>query len=343
MTTLSLQSGVHLINRRDGFIQIGIHPESSVLVPESAAPLLALLTGRHSRNEIIRQLSTEHFNNHEVNTLLDLLVTNNLVRVIADSSLRESVGDVHRINNVRANTSSSLTSDQRLTTEVSIYGAGRLGTLVALMLSSHGFARLRVFDSRPVTLADVSSWGASRVDVGLRRDQVVATILTRMHKDISLRSLHTTTESSHRIAIICPDQPAEWPWFDPSSADHFMSAGVPHLLAGATSTCAAISSVITPEDSSCLRCHYHALTDRDPQWPIVSLQLSNRPTQDLAPTPLLMSTALEVVSRVELWSTTEVGRESSWTYVRWPGLGREEKAWGFHPGCGCQWSSQLAA
>ena len=343
MTTLTLHSAIHILHRNDGFIQLGIHPETAVLIPTSAQCVLTLLSGRHTRTEIVDKAVALDCNAVEVSALLDLLLRNNLIVEIGPSSLRDTLSEQHRINSMRASHIDAQSVEHRITTEISIYGAGRLGTVVALLLSSSGFARVKVFDSKLVTLADVSPWGASRIDVGLRRDQVVATLLSRMHPGTSLRSLHSSHESVQRLAIVCPDQPADWPWFNPSSTDAFIANGTPHMLVGATAHTAAISSVITPDLTSCIRCEYHALTDRDSQWPQISLQLSTRPQQDLAAMPLLLLTAIEVVSQVERWRSQSWQAESTWTYRLWPTLERRVTSWGFHPGCGCQWNRELVA
>lgn len=312
MTLRSLAPGTHLLTRSDGSIQIGIDPHRCLVVPPQSVPALRGWLNGADDTQVPAGLGA-------------------MLQTPAEPG-DEIMDAVQRVN------LSKLSATASARTEVQVHGLGRLGMTVALVLAGSGLPHVRAFDNRAVTMDDITPWGASRIDVGGRRDHVFATIMGRVRRDAVHRQIYPArTERS--LAVFAADQKADWPWFDPGLVDGCMARDTPHIMATATARAAAISSIITPGTGGCLRCAFEARTDLDAEWPLLSAQIATKATIDTAPLPLIASTALTMVSRVLSWLTDDAPQVPLLTTMRWPGYDTVSELWPAHPRCGCSWDT----
>ena len=256
----------------------------------------------------------------------------------------------HQLNGQRETHGSQINFIARTTTEIVIDGAGRLGTLIAVLLSASGFPHIRIRDPQLTTWDDVSPWGASRIDIGIRRDFVANAIINRVHRN-TVRGQLTAQTVTQRLAIITPDQTADWPWFNPLLSDKWLAADTPHLICAAANDVARISSLITPGQDPCIRCYTQHHIDQDPNWAYVMPQLIDRPMQDRVTSALLVIAAHWTVNLVKNW----VDREQSaadkhlqherilpdntgqvWQMSDSQATPQPVTTY-FHPSCGCAW------
>ncbi len=339
MTKLALSANVHVLARDEQFLQIGIHPQRSVLLPRQAQRLLDLLNGCHSLQEIVDQLGQDH---PETVAVVNALIKNGLVIECLHKSVEIELGDIQRLNHSRETLGRHQLAQRRLATEISIYGAGRLGTTIALLLSSSGFPHIRVHDDRAVTSDDVIAWGAGRLDIGQRRDRVCALLMERLNRGALSRQLHPRTSTPRKLSIYVLDSTSDWPWFDPIAVDRLAHDESEHIVVNSSADMVRWSSTISPGNSPCTRCEYQRTVDRDPQWPIVTQQLRTRRPMDASPAGLIVTGAASIVSDVNQWldgAITDAGAKT----VTWPSLEIEFTPWSFHPACGCDWMNDALA
>ena len=341
MSNPKLGPGVRIYERSHSQIQIGINPSSALVIDKKVGLTIArLLTGANSTSEICNQLveaghdlpSSENFLAH----LMELgLVESGPIAATYDH--QNPVTEIQRLNLARETSGDLDQINQRIGCEVSIRGAGRLGMTVCLMLASAGFPNITVHDSTMVSESDLTPWGASRIDIGIRRDVVAMNLVERMIRGSSAHKNSLRFRPHRKIEVLLPDQRADFPWISSTSADQFIATDTAHLFAATSTNTSLISSVIKPGKSPCLRCLHLHRCDQDPQWPLIDLQISQNPVLDSAGISLVMKTAMEVARLISDWVD---GAESVYSYLLKLEKGLdavETYPTFFHPSCGCRW------
>jgi hypothetical protein len=340
-----LAPGVHFFERDSSLIQIGINPKSALILEKTTGnEIFKLLSGSNSVSQICRKLnsvgftesSSENFLQHLHN--LGLLISGPTTQTYDD---KNPVSGIQRLNLNRETTGNHLAMKQRISCEVSINGAGRLGSTLGLLLVSSGYPNVSVHDSQLVREDDLTPWGASRVDIGNRRDHTLRNLMERMIRGVSAHQNSLRFQAQHRIEILLPDQRADFPWIDATSADAFAANDISFLFAATSSSAAVISSVITPGEQPCLRCLHLHRCDQDSAWARINLQVAAHNALDTAPIALVVRTALLVQERIDRWidqgveSGTSEGT-SGLTQLSLKPVKDETNPTYFHPSCGCR-------
>lgn len=333
MTKLWLHPNVHTFSRSDDEIQLGIHPEHAVIMSANATELLRMCNGQFSTEEVCRQLESRLPN---IRQIIDVLLQNHLIFESSQFVPHHPVNELQRLNHFREVGCTSDVARNRGEIEISIHGAGRLGTTIAMLLASSGIPQIRVHDDRLVTGEDVTAWGASRVDIGSRRDRVCGLLMERVNRGALHRQLHPRMHPTRRLAVIVMDQSSDWPWLDPLAVDAMLESSTPHLVATTSHSAARWTNVITPGENACTRCEYQRLVDIDSHWPLITAQLRNRSPLDLAPASLVLMAATHVVGAIHNWMN--LGNLDSGAHtLQWPSLTTSFTPWSQHPLCGCGW------
>jgi hypothetical protein len=208
---------------------------------------------------------------------------------------------------------------------------------VCLLLASAGFPNITVHDSTLVSESDITPWGASRIDIGIRRDVVAKNLVERMIRGVSAHKNSLRYRSNQKIEILLPDQRADFPWISAISADALVATDTPHLFASTSSSESLVSSVINPGQTPCLRCLHLHKCDQDPQWPIIDLQVSQNPVVDSAGITLILRTAMEVTRIVSAWIDSSETLESHLLKLGQTWACVEMYPTFYHPSCGCRW------
>lgn len=342
----ALAPGVHVYERNETSVQIGLDPATAIVVDAKLVrTLLPALTGTCEVSEVLAIAETADLDRKSVLSFLELLQSLTLL-INVDPELtdraRDAVNDYQRHNLLRETKNSAKLIEQRSLTEIEIRGAGRLGSTICLLLASSGFPSIRIVDASPTTTSDLTPWGASRLDLGSRRDLVTMQILERITKGITSHNNYLRFKSDQKLVILVPDQVADFPWIDPLSADPLIADGIPHLFAASSTNESHISSVIVPGDVPCLRCRYYTLCDVDSAWPLISQQLSRRPAQDLASIDLIVRTALAVVDQVTAWADSPSQSKKDLQVISRHSLDPKMERTEFHPSCGCAWDRGIS-
>ncbi len=340
-----LAPGVHFFERDESLIQIGINPSSALILDKNVGNhLFHLLTGNNSVAQICSKLSQvgitkssgENFLSQLAN--LGLLTAGPTMQTYDD---KNPVSGIQRLNLNRETTGNHLAMKQRIATGIAIHGAGRLGTTLCLLLASSGYPNITVHDSQLVREDDLTPWGASRIDIGNRRDHTARNLMERMIRGVSSHKNSLRFQAQRRIEILLPDQRADFPWIDATSADTFAAKDISYLFAATSSSVGVISSVITPGQNPCLRCLHLHRCDQDPAWPRINLQVASHNALDTAPIALVIRTALLMQAAINRWVDQDpaVASEISQSSLTQLGITHtqdETYPTYFHPACGCR-------
>jgi hypothetical protein len=340
-TNPKLATGVRLYERSHSQIQIGIDPSTALVVDKKVGLAIGrLLTGANSTSEICSQLVEAGHDLPSSESFLSQLVELGLVEpgpIAATHDQQNPVTEIQRLNLARETSGDLEQINRRIGCEISIRGAGRLGMTVCLMLASAGFPNITVHDSTLVSESDLTPWGASRIDTGLRRDVVAKNLLERIVRGASAHKNSLRFRSHQKIEVLLPDQRADFPWISATSADQFVANDTAHLFAATCTNASLISSVIKPGMSPCLRCLHLHHCDQDPQWPIIDLQVSRNPVVDSTAISLILKTAIEVTRVISEWVDQAESTESHLLKLGNSLSSVETYPTYFHPSCGCRW------
>jgi len=336
-----LAPGVRLYERGQTQIQIGINPNSALVIDKKVGETIRkLLHGAHSISQICNQLVIEGHDLQSSENFLNQLIELGLVEpgpIATTYDQQNPVTEIQRLNLSRETSGNPDLINKRIGCEVSIHGAGRLGMTVCLLLASAGFPNVTVHDPTLVSESDLTPWGASRIDIGIRRDIVAKNLIERMIRGASAHKNSLRFRAVRRIEILIPDQRADFPWICATSADQLVATDTPHLFATTSTAMSFISSVINPGQTPCLRCLHLHRCDQDPGWPMIDLQVSHNPIVDSASISLILDTAMEVVRTVCAW-VDQVETKGSQVLELSNCLDSVETyPTFFHPSCGCRW------
>ena len=336
-----LAPGVRLYERGNSQVQIGIDPDSAVIIDRQVGQIIGkLLDGAHSVSEICDQLESAGNNFQSSENFLNQLFELGLVESgpIANTYDQQNpVSEIQRLNLSRETFGDLEAIKQRIGCEISIQGAGRLGMTVCLLMASAGFPNITVHDSVMVSESDLTPWGASRLDIGIRRDVAAKNLIERMVRGSASHKNELRYKSNKRIEILLPDQRADFPWISATSADRFVATDTPHIFATTSSGASFVSSVIHSGKAPCLRCLHLHKCDQDSQWALIDLQISQNPVIDSASISLILRAAIEVVQRVCAWVDGSQIPEPHLLRLGRDADSGEMYPTFFHPSCGCRW------
>lgn len=332
---LMLAPGVNALLRSSNSIQFGLDPKTALVVPlELAHDLLEFLDGHMTGQQIIDALDENEFEATTIHSTLTSLFDRGLIV--------DATKSAQRLN------SSAQNHDEPLYV-IHIHGGGRLGTTLAIMLAINPHVDVRMMDRTPISVADISPWGANRIDLGQSRQTVVDLLIERTRRGTLAKRSKPSLAKQPDLMILCPDPVADWPWLDPLETGVLVSNDQPHMSVTSSTRSAHVSHIIEPGKTACLMCMHHTYTDRDYLWPALTHQLLNRTTPDDAPIELITMAALIASQKVSTWVSEKRSEEQpiprqhdTFSMIEWPLLSREDVEPQWHPLCGCAWDGQLA-
>lgn len=337
LAALTLAPGVHLLSRDQQRIQVGLNPRTSLVLPKAMLAILKKCDGYTTVDQLTKLAKLNELDPQSTMETLNLMLAQGLLRKVDPSVESLSANQQsHYLDSSRSVGFEAEKINQRATKRLAIVGGGRLGATISLLLGNSGFSNLRILDSSPVTLSDISPWGASRLDVGLRRDFVIQTMLERIHKG-QLKTMRTKeSRVKPDLIVYAPDPVSEIPWFDPNLANWAMELDVAYLVASSSPNEAYVSSVLTPGKSGCIRCYHQHQTDRDPIWPKLIAQLVGKVSPDFTPTDLVLGTGLFAYQQICKWmEQPELNSSTWWAITTTEHIAKFEIP--PHAHCGCIW------
>ncbi|MFI7503808.1 TOMM precursor leader peptide-binding protein [Streptomyces sp. NPDC049687] len=174
---------------------------------------------------------------------------------------------------------------------VQVRGAGRVGSVLAALLSGAGVGEVDVRDGGLVEPGDVAPGGLPADAVGERREAAARRAVCRAAPGRpprrSTRSPAEADAPGFSLVIITPRDDVSVHAPAPPAAEPLIASGTPHLHAGVVEATGVVGPLVLPGETGCGGCLQQARTDRDATWPRLVAQWQSgrrRPVQacDLA-------------------------------------------------------------
>ncbi|OAA24924.1 dinucleotide-utilizing enzyme [Frankia sp. EI5c] len=262
---------------------------------------------------------------------------------------------------------------RRRRARVSVRGAGRIGAQIATLLTAAGVGQVVVDDPGSTAPADVAPGGLRLDDVGRPRSSATQAAMGRVGQlpgptgrvptPRSPRSARSPgAPGAPRASLVEPLRPdlvvlapVGLPLIHPDECLRLERAGFPHLLAGVRETTGVVGPLVVPGSTSCLHCQHLHRDARDPDWPILAMQMVRPSERGADPCEISLATlvasiacmqALDLLdaappatggSRPRLPATAEGTLEITRSDLR-----IRRRTWPPHPECPCRTARRAA-
>jgi bacteriocin biosynthesis cyclodehydratase domain-containing protein len=154
---------------------------------------------------------------------------------------------------------------------VQVRGSGRVGALVASLLSSAGVGTVEALDGGCVEESDVIPGGHPGESVGERRDSAARRLVRGAAPFPPHRSPAGGGPAGRvpglSLVVVCPRDGLDAHAPDPVVAADWIASGTPHLYAGVIEATGVVGPLVLPGGSACAGCLQLARTAADPGWP----------------------------------------------------------------------------
>ncbi|WOT34443.1 ThiF family adenylyltransferase [Streptomyces coeruleorubidus] len=237
----------------------------------------------------------------------------------------------------------------RRSQRVQVRGAGRVGAVLASLLSGAGVGEVDVRDGGRVEPWDVAPGGLPAEAVGDRRDESARRAVRRAAPDRPPRRAAAQASQASQasqeegdpgfaLVIIAPRDDVAVHAPDPSAAEPLMSSGTPHLYAGVVEGTGVVGPLVLPGDTGCAGCLHESRTDRDPTWPRLVAQWRSGRQRQVRPCDLTLATTVAGLAAAHALAFLD-GRVPTSAGARWevslPGLHWHARPVWAHMACPC--------
>ncbi len=225
---------------------------------------------------------------------------------------------------------------------VQVRGAGRVGAVLAALLSGAGIGEVDVLDGGRVEPWDVAPGGLPAEAVGERRAEAARRAVRRAAPDRGARRGRRTPfepdEPGHCLVILAPRDDLGVHAPDPSAAASLIASGTPHLYAGVVEATGVVGPLVLPGQTGCAECLHLGRTDRDATWPRLVAQWRSGRARPVRPCDLALATTVAGLAAAHALAFLD-GQPPSGAGVRWevsaPGLNWHGRPIWPHPDCPC--------
>ncbi|MGW6910433.1 TOMM precursor leader peptide-binding protein [Streptomyces sp. NPDC054940] len=232
----------------------------------------------------------------------------------------------------------------RRSLRVQVRGAGRVGAMVASLLSGAGVGEVDVRDVGRVEPWDVAPGGLPAEAIGDRRDEAARRTARRAAPDRpprrDPRSTSGEDSTGHSLVIIAPRDDVAVHAPSPSAAEPLITSGTPHLYVGVVEGTGVVGPLVLPGETGCAGCLDQGRTDRDPTWPRLVAQWRSGSGKARQVPPCDLALAASVAGLAAAHALTFLdGHVPSSAGARWeaslPGLSWHARPVWAHPACLC--------
>ncbi|MFJ5551949.1 TOMM precursor leader peptide-binding protein [Streptomyces sp. NPDC093225] len=163
---------------------------------------------------------------------------------------------------------------------VQVRGLGRVGAVIASVLSGAGVGRVEVMDGGVVEPGDPVPGGMPPEAVGLRRAVAGAELVRDSAPERGPggdrdggpgagrgRAPGPDGAARPALVVVTPREGIEAHAPDPGRAADWLASGTPHLYAGVLEGTGIVGPLVLPGDTACAGCMERERVDRDPAWP----------------------------------------------------------------------------
>ncbi|AZQ40687.1 ThiF family adenylyltransferase [Streptomyces cyaneochromogenes] len=232
----------------------------------------------------------------------------------------------------------------RRSLRVQIRGAGRVGALVASLLSGAGVGEIDVRDVGRVEPWDVGPGGLPAEAIGDRRDEAARRAARRSAPDRpprrGPRPSSGEDSTGHSLVIIAPRDDVAVHAPSPSAAEALITSGTPHLYAGVVEGTGIVGPLVLPGETGCAGCLDQGRADRDPAWPrlIAQWRSGSGRVRRVPPCDLALATTVAGLTAAHALAFLD-GHVPSSAGARWevslPGLSWHARPVWAHAACPC--------
>jgi bacteriocin biosynthesis cyclodehydratase domain-containing protein len=227
---------------------------------------------------------------------------------------------------------------------VQVRGAGRVGAVLASLLSGAGVGEVDVRDGGRVEPWDVAPGGLPAEAIGERREEAARRAVRRAAPDRPPRrgpqSRPGDADPGHSLVILAPRDEVGVHAPLPSAAEPLIVSGTPHLYAGVVEGTGVVGPLVLPGETGCAGCLHEGRTDRDPVWPRLIAQWRSgvgRP-RPVPACDLALAAMVAGLAAAHALAFLDGGTPSS-AGARWevslPGLTWHARPVWAHPACPC--------
>ncbi|UJA10348.1 TOMM precursor leader peptide-binding protein [Streptomyces collinus] len=237
---------------------------------------------------------------------------------------------------------------------VQVRGAGRVGALLASVLSAAGVGEVDVRDTGRVEPWDVTPGGLPAEALHERRDEAARAAVRRAAPDRRARRSRTAPSPGAPVSPGSSRSSAEAPGLslvilaprddvavhapDPFSAGPLVASGTPHLYAGVVEATGVVGPLVLPGETACAGCLDQGRTDRDPVWPRLVAQWRSGRARRTGACDVALATTVAGLAAAHALAFLD-GESPSGTGTRWeaslPGLTWHSRPVWPHPACAC--------
>lgn len=230
---------------------------------------------------------------------------------------------------------------------VQVRGAGRVGAVVASVLSGAGVGQVDVLEGGVVEPWDVAPGGLPAEAVGDRRDAAARRIVRQSAPDRSPRRGRKEAgeprepgegEPVLSLVIIAPRDGLDAHAPDPLTAEPLVTSGTPHLYAGVIEGTGVVGPLVLPGATACASCLARDRADRDPTWPRMLAQWRSGRARHVHACDLALSTTVAGLAAAHSLAFLDGAAPAS-AGVRWeasmPGLDWHARPVTPHLTCPC--------
>ncbi|MFF9406946.1 TOMM precursor leader peptide-binding protein [Streptomyces anandii] len=226
---------------------------------------------------------------------------------------------------------------------VRVRGAGRVGAVLAALLSGAGVGEIEVLDGGCVEPWDVAPGGLPAETVGERRDAAARRAVRRAAPDRPVRrgpgpEPSGTGEPGFALVVLAPRDDLAVHAPDPSANAALVESGTPHLYAGVVEGTGVVGPLVLPGGTGCAGCLDRDRADRDAAWPRLVAQWRSGRQRAVRPCDLALATTVAGLAAAHALAFLDGGLPSS-AGARWevsvPGLEWRSRPVRPHPACPC--------
>ncbi|AWT47793.1 MULTISPECIES: TOMM precursor leader peptide-binding protein [Streptomyces] len=230
----------------------------------------------------------------------------------------------------------------RRTLRVQVRGAGRVGAVLAALLSGAGVGEVDVCDGGQVEPWDLAPGGLPADTVGERRAEAARRVVRRAAPDRPPRRTPGGAggegEPGWSLVVLAPRDDVAVHAPAPATAEPFLSSGTPHLYAGVVEATGMVGPLVLPGETGCAGCLDRTRADRDPTWPRMVAQWRSGRQRQVRPCDLALATTVAGLAAAHALAFLD-GRLPSSAGARWecslPGLQWHARPVWPHPECSC--------
>ncbi|MFF0831731.1 MULTISPECIES: TOMM precursor leader peptide-binding protein [unclassified Streptomyces] len=231
---------------------------------------------------------------------------------------------------------------------VQVRGAGRVGVLLASVLSGAGVGEVDVRDVGRVEPWDVAPGGLPADSLRERRQEAARAAVRRAAPGRPARRTRSGRATAPdgvgagdpglSLVILAPRDDVAVHAPDPFTAEPLMASGTPHLYAGVVEGTGVVGPLVLPGATGCAGCLHQERADHDPAWPRLVAQWRSGDARRVGACDLALATAVAGLAAAHATAFLDGERPSS-AGTRWeaslPGLTWHSRPVAAHPACGC--------